>query len=134
MRRYFILPVMLATLALAGCAGGIVSTVTSSITNPVNQVDIYRAKNVYAATLELAVGYRNYCWARSYAALMADPIARPVCRGRRAVVRTMQSADTRAFAALDAADKFVRNNPTLNAASLIGAAWTAVTALATVET
>lgn len=128
-------PLLAALLAacLAGCAslpgplGDAIRVVSTTIANPVNQTDIYRAKNTYAATLELAAEYRRYCWSRPYAALLADPVARPICERRRAVVRAFQSARGNAGAALVAAENFIADNPTLNAASAVSAAWKAIT-------
>ncbi len=118
-------------LLLASCAplakvGDAISIVTTSITNPISGTDIYRVKNVYAAALQLAIEYRNYCWSKPYAALVADPIARPICENRRAVVRAIQSARPRAASAIQVADKFIRENPSGNAVSYVSAAWAAV--------
>lgn len=127
-----LLAVLLAS-SLAGCAslpgplGDAVRVVTTTITNPVNQTDIYRAKNTYAASLVLAAEYRRYCWSQPYAALLADPVARPLCERRRAVVRAFQNARRNAGAALAVAENFIATNPTLNAASAVSAAWKAVT-------
>lgn len=130
MLRILMLPVML--LALAGCGpgskvGDLLSAATSTIINPVDAVDIYRVKNVYAASLQGAVDWRSYCWSKPYAALMADPVANVVCKNRRSTVRAIQAAQLRAASAIDSAQTFVANNPTLNAASVISAAWSAVT-------
>ena len=121
------------SLSLAGCAGlaekvlnlpaGVLAT---SISNPVAPVNIYQAKTVYDATLELANGYRDYCYSKPFAALMADPVSKPVCKSRRAIVRAMQAADDKAAAAMETANNFVRNNPTLDATSVIRAAIAAV--------
>jgi len=121
------------SLSLAGCAGlaekvlnlpaGVLAT---SISNPVAPVNIYQAKTVYAATLELANGYRDYCYSKPFAALMADPVSKPVCKSRRAIVRAMGVADDKAAAAIQTADNFVINNPTLDATSAIRAAIAAV--------
>lgn len=102
------------------------SAITQTIVNPVKEVDIYRVKNLYAATLELFVQYRAYCWSRPYAVLMADPIAKPLCENRRAVVRSVQKERPKVSAAIRTAENFVRDNPTLSATNAIGAAWTAV--------
>lgn len=123
--------VVAASLMLAGCAGGVSvfqggTSLTATITNPVGQVDIYRVKNVYAASLALAADYRDYCWSKPYAAILADPVSKAACQNRRAIVRTLQTADLKAFAAITAADNFTKNNPTISAASAVGAAWTAV--------
>ncbi len=104
-----------------------ISAVTTTIDNPVGEVDIYRVKNTYAAALELAAEYRRYCWSQPYAVLMTDPIARPLCERRRPIVRAIQKAQFKASAAVITASNFVRDNPTINAASAISAAWKAVT-------
>lgn len=120
-------------LSLAGCAslpgplGDAVRTLTTTINNPVGPVDIYRVKNTYAAALEVFVEYRRYCWSVPYRVLLADPVAKSLCSNRRAMVRALKAADEKAFFALSAAENFVANNPTLNAASAISAAWQAVT-------
>lgn len=133
MKRILLLPVMLLSLVLAGCGAGtkvgaLVDAVTTTITNPVSAVDIYRVKNTYAATLQLMSDYRTYCWSKPYAALVADPIAKPVCRSRRSVVRAMQTAQLKAGSAVRSAETFVQQHPTLNAATAIAAAWDAVKA------
>lgn len=133
MKRFLLLPLLLLALTLAGCGAGskvgqLIDAATTSVTNPVDAVDIYRVKNVYAASLELTDKYRQFCWSKPYAALMADPVAKPVCQKRRSAVRAMQAAQIKARGAIDAAEAFVRNNPTLNAATAISAAWAAVTA------
>jgi hypothetical protein len=134
MKRFLILCAV--ALTLGGCAslGSIgehvlnlpAGALTTTIKNPVAPVNIYQAKVVYASTLEIANGYREYCYSKPYAALMADPAGR-VCQKRRAIVTAMQAADDKAFAALKTADTFVKNNPTLDASSAIHAAIAAVT-------
>ena len=88
---------------------------------------MYRVKNVYAASLQLAVGYRAACWSKPYAVILTDPVMRPVCQNRRAVVRTTQAAKAKARIAVRAADDFMLNNPTVNAGTFVTAAWAAVT-------
>ncbi len=140
MKRILLLPVMLLSLALASCGGGtkvgtLVDAVTTTITNPVSSLDIYRVKNTYAATLQLMSDYRSYCYSKSYAAIVADPVMKPVCAKRRSVIRSMQAAQRKAGSAVRAAETFVLQNPTLNAATAIAAAWDAVKAFqATVPT
>lgn len=131
MYKKFII-VVLTALTLSGCAtlpgrlGEIAATLTTTIDNPLGERDIYRTKLAYAVALELAVEYRRYCWERPYAVLMADPVAKPVCERRRAVVRALQLARRNAGAAIVAAENFIRDNPTINAAGIVGAAWRAV--------
>lgn len=118
-------------LSLAGCAGtpagDALRAVTATYTNPVGPVDIYRVKNTYAAALQVAVAYREYCWSKPYAALIADPVSKGICEHRRAVVRTVQQTRVQAASAIRVADDFITNNPSGNAATYLGAAWKAVT-------
>lgn len=131
-----LLPI-LAICALAilpGCAGtpvgDAIRVATSTYTNPVGPVNIYQVKEGYAAVLQVAVAYRDYCYPtnpfKSYKALMADPIAGPVCKNRRSIVRQIQSADEKAFAAITKAEAFIRANPTISALSVVTEAWAAV--------
>jgi len=131
MKRIFLVPALF--LALAACTNGpnlgaLINVATTTVANPVDAVDIYRVKNVYAASLQGAVDWRSYCWSKPYAALMADPVGKIVCKGRRSTVRAIQMAQPKAASAIASAQNFVANNPTLNAASVISAAWSAVTA------
>ena len=132
MKRYLLIPLLAGALALSACsgtlqkAGQVVDAVTQTIVNPLGDVDIYRVKNVYAAGLQLEVDYRDYCWSKPYAALMADPIARPVCRNRRPNVRAIQAGARHASNAIRVAERFIRDNPSGNAVSYVSAAWTAV--------
>jgi hypothetical protein len=98
------------SLGLAACA---------NVPNPISGVTLYQVKNVYAIGLQLVVDYRNYCWARPYAVLMADSVAKPLCQNRRANVRAAQKAKGVAKQAVDAATA-------VNSGSLISAAWDAV--------
>lgn len=117
---------VVASLMLVGaCATG--PNVFQSIPNPITNVDIYRVKNTYAATLQLAKEWRAYCYSKAYGAIMADPVAKPVCQQRRQTVRQIQKYQPLAGAAVRRADEFVKNNPTVNAAGAIGLAWDAVT-------
>jgi hypothetical protein len=128
MKRLLLIPLLLAGLALGGClqtVSDVAKAVTTTITNPVGGKNIYQAKLVYASTLEIAVKYREYCWSKPYDVLLQEPLA--ICKNRRGNVRQMQAARLKASAAIRSAEKFVRENPTLNATSAIGAAWTAVT-------
>lgn len=131
MRRIFIAPVLALTLILPGCAGtklgDLIQTATTTIVNPVDAVDIYQVKNVYAASLQAAVDWRAFCWSKPYTALMADPVAKPICEHRRPWLRAIQLAKAKASVAVVDATVFVRDNPTLDASKTIAAAWGAVT-------
>ena len=138
MKRY--LAILAVALTLGGCAnlGGLLdsggvsvfkggTSITATITNPATPVTIYQVKSVYATALDIANGYRDYCYARPYATLMQDQIAGPVCESRRSIVRALQTADDRASDAIAKADAFIRANPTISAVSAIGLAQQAVT-------
>lgn len=134
MRRLLILCAV--ALALAGCAaldstgksvfqGG--TSLTASIQNPATPVTIYQVKSVYATAVDIANSYRDYCYARSYKSLMADPIAGPACKNRRSIVVKVQAADDQAAAAIAKADDFIARNPKISAVTVIRDAWAAVT-------
>lgn len=132
MKRFLIL--FAVALSLGGCAGTPVGdalrVATSTYANPAGPVNIYQVREGYAAVLEVAVAYREYCYPtkpfKSYKALMDDPIAGPVCKSRRRIVTTIKVADERAFNAISRAEAFIRANPTINAVSVIREAWAAV--------
>lgn len=128
MKRFAI--VFALALTLGGCAGtpvgDAIRVATSTIANPVQEVNIYQVKTGYAAVLEVAASYRDYCWSKPFAALMADPIAKPICEHRRSIMRAIDKADDHAFDAITRAETFIRNNPTINAVSVVREAWAAV--------
>lgn len=103
------------------------TSITASITNPATPVTIYQVKSVYATALDIANGYRDYCYARPYKTLMADEIAGPICKNRRFIVTKLGAADDQASSAVANADNFIKANPKLSAETVIRAAWTAVT-------
>jgi len=121
--------VVVLFLLLPACTTQQTSTVgqilTGTLVNPISQTNIYELKNVYAIAAQSAVSYRGYCYARSYAVLIAGPL----CKDRRAVIRKIQQYKNTAFAAVVAAANFVKAHPTLDASVLINTAWTSVTAL-----
>jgi hypothetical protein len=108
MKRFLIAAAL--ALSIGACA---------TIPNPISGVTLYQVKNVYAIGLQLVVDYRNYCWARPYTVLMADPVAAPICKNRRPNVRAAQAAKAVAKKAVDTATQ-------LNTGSYISAAWDAV--------
>lgn len=126
-----LLIVLTVALSLNGCAGtplgDALHAATATYANPLGPVDIYRVKNTYAIALELVAQYREYCWSRPYAVLMTDPVSKPVCQNRRAIVRLAQRTQIKARAAIGAAETFILENPRLSAATVISAAWKAVT-------
>ncbi len=129
MRRILLAPVLALTLVFGGCAQlkEFVNVATTTIVNPIDSVDIYRAKNVYAATLQAAVDWRALCWSKPYAQLMNDPVTQPLCQNRRPWLRQIQAAKDKASMAVHDATLFVEMHPTLNASTVIQAAWDAVT-------
>src|ERR1044072_7724652 len=117
--KKFLIPALVAlALGLGACAGRM-PDIGATVTNPVTGVDVYRAKNVYGATVELAQQWRRSCFARTDKSLMAGPVARPICTNRRARLRTIQDLDDKAFDALGTAENFVRNNPTVSATDVV---------------
>ena len=65
-------------VVLGGCPAT-TGNIFQSVPNPITNVDIYRVKNVYAATLELSVKWRAYCYEVSYAQILSERVRRPVC-------------------------------------------------------
>lgn len=118
MRKLFVLPLMLAALAVSGCAdksifqGG--ASLVAPIKNPVGRKELAAAWNTYGLVLAGARGYKRSCAAGT----IADSC--------EAVVVQLQGYDNKAYAALDAAGKFVKANPNISAASAVGAAQQAV--------
>lgn len=134
MKRLLVAIAIIIPLAVGGCAGTpageIIRAATGTFVNPVGQINIYQVKEGYAAVLEVADGWRDYCWPtspfKSYADLMKDPISRTLCQNRRNTLRIINAADDKAFDALTRAEKFIIANPTVNAAAIVSEAWAAV--------
>lgn len=126
MKRAFVIPLL--ALFLTACQTVNIPGITSPpVVNPITNVDIFRVKNTYAATLQLAKDWRTYCWSKPYSVILADPIMKPVCKDRRNTVRQIQKYQPIAGLAVRKADEFVRNNPTVSASGALGIAWDAVT-------
>lgn len=126
-KMIFSAAVILSLGVLLGGCPATTGNIFQGVANPVSNVDIYRVKNTYAATLQLAKDWRTYCWSKPYSQVVADPIMKPVCKDRRNTVRQIQKYQPIAGAAIRKADQFVITNPTVNAAAVIGLAWDAVT-------
>jgi hypothetical protein len=137
MKKYLLFPVVaLIVLGLSGCGtnlgkfadgvGSAVKLATTSVANPVTTTNIYQVKVGYKAALGIVADYRRYCYARPYAALMADSISKPICENRRQYIRTAQAAKAKAKSAIAKADTFIKENPTLNASTVVTLAWDAV--------
>jgi len=97
------------SIALAGCAG------IGSVTNPVTRTDLVSAESAYGVALSAAVGYRKLCADKA--------IARATCAP---VVLKLQRADQKVQVALKNLRSFVRDNPTVDAISLVTAVKDAV--------
>ncbi|MFA5897681.1 MAG: hypothetical protein WC829_01080 [Hyphomicrobium sp.] len=108
-----LIPVFLLALALAGCAN--LPNPFASFSNPLTTPTLAAVESTYGAALSVAVGYRDACAARTI------PVS---CR---TVVPIVQAYGKRAQGAIVAARGFVKNNPKLDATSLLIAAQTAVT-------
>lgn len=123
MKRALLIPMLLvAGLTLGGCGiRDAVGTVTATVTNPVKDSGLIQVEGAYSVALAISVSYRRYCYSKPLAELPAT-----YCGNRRDIVRAMQTADSKAFAAITSARNFVRNNPTLSAVSAIAAARQAV--------
>lgn len=136
MKRFLSLFAVIAvSLSLGGCLtldssgvsilkGG--NSITAPIQNPAQPVNIYQVKMTYDAALDLANEYQDYCYKRPFKTLMADPIAGPVCKKRRAIVRMLDKASDQAAEAIDKANDFIARNPKVSAVTVIREAWTAV--------
>lgn len=92
-----------------------------TIPNPVSRTELAAVEATYGSALALMVGYRNSC---------AQKLIPPSCRP---IVAKLQAANVVAKAAIDNVHAFVKNNPTVNAGTLIAAAQDAVSAFRAVE-
>jgi hypothetical protein len=126
-RRLLLLPLLLFALSAGGCAAidkirDVAGAATATITNPIGKQELAKIEVAYEVALAVSVSYRRFCYSKPLAELPQS-----VCGNRRAIILRMQRADTKAFAAISAARKFVAENPTISAVSLITAARQAVT-------
>lgn len=132
MRRINLAAVLVAvSVSLGGCMtldeiGAAFRFSTASAANPVSVVNIYQARNAYGAILTVADEWRTYCYSASYKVLMDNPVSRPVCSRRRAVLRNILKYGPKASQLLDQAEAFVRDHPTLDASLVISAAVDAI--------
>lgn len=103
MKRIF---AIVLALSLTACA---------SINNPVSRTTLVTSESAYGVALSAAVAYRKLC---------ADKvIARVTCAP---VVLKLQNADRKVQVALSNLRTFVKNNPTVDAVSLVNAVSAAV--------
>src|SRR4051812_43353359 len=118
-------------LSLGACAtlpdGTKVFIPTASIKNPVTSASLYDVRAAYAIAQAGAVAYidRYRQGHRCTTSSLESP--GNLC-SRRSIVIKLQNADRVAQIALGRADAFIRDNPTIDAASAIYAAQSAVAA------
>lgn len=99
-------------------------TACATFPNPLTPSRLVQIESAYGVALAAAVGYyelykRNRC-------TVTKPESFDNYCARRSVVIRLQQLDLRAQAAMQAAQRFVKRNPTLDASSVIDAAQTAI--------
>lgn len=121
-----IIGILVLGLFLSGCASGF--NPFGSIKNPINSDRLAAIESSYGIALSAAVAYRNtrLCKKNEQASISN------VC-AYRSVILKLQAADRSAQIALTKARKFIIENPTLDAFSVINAAQQAVTVFQTVQ-
>ena len=117
-----IIGILILGLALTGCAA------FGSIKNPITADRLAAIESSYGIALSAAVAYRNtrLCKKNEQATLSN------VC-AYRSVILKLQAADRVAQRSLIDARKFIRENPTLDAFSVINVAQQAVTTFQTIQ-
>lgn len=133
LRNLLLVPVLAVALALPGCTAfkNFANLATTTITNPVRTVDIYRVNNVYAGAQALVLEYQERCFQKqgvkvTLAQIKSDSVLKDICRRRVSRYQAMKAMDNKAYVAIRTAENFIANNPSGNAASYIAAAWAAV--------
>jgi len=107
MRR--IIPIVLTALLLAAC--GTVQNVGNLLSSPATSVALYDAELGYASTQKLALRYYAYCFTNhTYAQILADPVAKPICQTRRTVWRKVQKADRYALQTITTANSVLTSS------------------------
>jgi hypothetical protein len=118
------------TLALGGLlASGLALCSCASIVNPISQTQVYQLENAYGIAQAQGVAYVQF--KRCAPGTHIGPTN--LCSTAQGVVQ-IGKADKAARTALDAAQTFVTQNPTLDASSVISAAQTALQTLQSIET
>lgn len=112
---------MKRTIILALC---LVLEACTTVRNPVSNTTLATIESAYGVALAGAVAYRN----RPRCTTTALESVSNLC-ARRSIVLKLQAADRQAQVALGKATIFIRNNPTLDASSVLQAAQGAVDAL-----
>lgn len=125
MRNLRIAIVLSLALFAAGCGstsifkGG--SSLTATVENPAGKRELAVIYNTYLIAGKAYVRYRDLGICRTgQEATFFKPCA------KRSVLLSLQAADRKAYAAMRAAGRFIRDNPTLSAISVISAARVAV--------
>lgn len=119
-----IIGILILGLVLTACA----FNPLGSVQNPINDNRLAAIESSYGIALSAAVAYRNtrLCKKNEQTTLTN------VC-AYRSVILKLQAADRTAQAALKNARKFIKDNPRLDAFSVINAAQQAVTVFQTVQ-
>lgn len=135
MKLLRVLLIPLLAVSLGGCAdqlnklGGVISAATTTFVNPVGPVQMYQVNNVYAAGQELVLEYKDKCFGvtgkKTLKTINADAALRDLCKRRVSRWYAMQAAENKAYISIKLADKFIKENPSGNAATYIAAAWKA---------
>lgn len=114
--------IAILALSVSACA---------TLQNPINTTRLAQVESAYGIALSLAVGYYELYKVNRCTTTRLES-ATNIC-ARRSVVIKLQQADRTAQVALQSAQKFVHNNPNLDAGALIDAANLAVDAFRQVE-
>ncbi len=122
---------LLLAFSLAGCAtmpdGTKVFLPTASVKNPVTSASLYDIKATYVIAQAGAAAYiQRYRDGNRCTATRLESVTN-IC-SRRSIVVRLQAADRTAQVALGRVDAFIRDNPTIDASSVISAAQLAVSA------
>lgn len=100
-----IIGVLVLGFALSSCA---------TFNNPLNRTQLLNTESAYGLALSGAVAYRGLCAKKQIPSTCRD------------IVLRMQSADRRVRVAIRDARVFIKNNPTLNAATVLIAVQNAI--------
>lgn len=106
-------------------------TACATVSNPLTPNRLVQLESAYGVALAVAVGY--YELYKVNRCTVTRPESPTNYCARRSIVVKLQQADIRAQAALQAARKFVINNPNLDATAIISAAETAIAAFQQIE-
>lgn len=125
MKRIFVAAAL--ALSLAGCVTNSNGTVTifPVVKNPVSLASLYDIKATYAIAQAGADSYIQRYRDGHRCTKTSLESATNIC-SRRSIVLKLQNADRIAQIAIGRADAFIRDNPTIDATSVISAAQSAV--------